>query len=525
MSEVRSYYFTLQSSQEVEATLDEIAKIAQKSLIVYIASFMHNTVLVHNLMASLEKQYPHLTIHQLPNEKAKPTEVLVCPYADLPQNSDENFTREKAMLFQEIRNNMQLKKELAASQNELIKRYFIDSLTQLPNHYQLRQDLGMMETKQTFIVIHIDNFKMINDFYGFIVGDYLLETLTKTLKEHLSTGTLYKTNGADFALLIPEEKDFYQLQAYLKELHEEYKNLNYKYLDNDIYVDLTFASSVNDTWHDIFSKVNMALQYAKDMRLPYWIYEDSMKFKDAYESNLKVSIKIRKAIENSGIVPYFQPIISNKTGKICKYECLARLIDSDGNILPPSHFLPVAKTIKMYFKVTTTIIEKSFEVFKDSEYTFSINLSIEDIMNSEIYTYIMEKLNSSNMGHRVIFELLESEHIEDYNKVSKFINEVRRLGAKVALDDFGSGFSNFSYLSNIRVDYIKIDGSLIEHIDTDTSAEIVVETIVDFAKRLGIETIAEYVHSSTVLAKVKQLGVDYSQGYYIDEPFPALPQN
>lgn len=129
----------------------------------------------------------------------------------------------------------------------------------------------------------------------------------------------------------------------------------------------------------------------------------------------------------------------------------------------------------------------------------------------------------SNVGERLTFELLESERVDDYKKVSRFINEIKRYGTKVAIDDFGSGFANFSYLTNINADYIKIDGSLIERIDRDENASIVTDTIVSFAKKLNIKTIAEYVHSSTVLSKVKNLDIDYVQGFYIDRPLPEIP--
>jgi len=137
----------------------------------------------------------------------------------------------------------------------------------------------------------------------------------------------------------------------------------------------------------------------------------------------------------------------------------------------------------------------------------------------EIFNFIIQKLKNNKLtAGRVTFELLESEAIQDYKKVDRFIGEVSRYGAKIAIDDFGSGYSNFSYLTKINADYIKIDGTLIENIDVDDASMIVVDTIVQFAKKLGIETIAEYVHSSVVMAKVKELGIDFSQGYYIDEP-------
>jgi EAL domain-containing protein (putative c-di-GMP-specific phosphodiesterase class I) len=157
-------------------------------------------------------------------------------------------------------------------------------------------------------------------------------------------------------------------------------------------------------------------------------------------------------------------------------------------------------------------------MFEENKMEFSINLSIEDIMNGQIFNYIIEKLKHSQASKRVTFEILESEAIQDFKKVERFIGEVRRYGAKIAIDDFGSGYSNFSYLTKMNPDYIKIDGEIIKDIDVDKTAFLVVETIVAFAKKLGIQTVAEYVHSSMVMDRVKELEIDFSQGFYIDEP-------
>ena len=231
---------------------------------------------------------------------------------------------------------------------------------------------------------------------------------------------------------------------------------------------------------------------------------------------------MRKAVQESRILPYFQPIVNNRTNKIEKYECLARLIDENQKIVSPVIFIPIAKNIKVYNDITKIIIEKSFDTFENNNFEFNINLSSEDMINSKIFHFIIEKLKTSKAANRVTFELLESEVVKDFKKIEHFINEVKRYGAKIAIDDFGSGFSNFSYLLKMKTDYIKIDGSLIKNIDVDKQSLLVVETIVDFAKKLDVKTVAEYVHSSVVMDKVQELKIDYSQGFYIDEPTPHI---
>jgi EAL domain-containing protein (putative c-di-GMP-specific phosphodiesterase class I) len=161
-------------------------------------------------------------------------------------------------------------------------------------------------------------------------------------------------------------------------------------------------------------------------------------------------------------------------------------------------------------------------MFENSPYEFSINLSVNDILDNQTVSYIKETLERSRASERVVFELLESEGIENYTEVIAFITDVKRHGAKIAVDDFGTGYSNFEYLMEMKVDYIKIDAAMIKNINRAKNSEIVTETIVDFAKKLGIKTIAEFVHSQEVFEKVRDIGVDYSQGYHFGKPESTL---
>ncbi len=414
-----------------------------------------------------------------------------------------------------------LKKELGLARNELLLQYYTDNLTSLPNLYKLRYDIEE-SLDFTLIVLNIDNFKILNDFYGFIVGDFILEAVGKKLNGALENEKIYRIASDEFAILLDERLKFYELKRYLINIVARFSHLSFAYAETKIFVDLTFASASTTSIDNIFSKVNMALKYAKEKLLKFWIYEDDTDMGDEYEKNLKFAIKIREALNNSRLIPYFQPILDNKTNKIVKYEALSRLMDSEGLIYAPQSFISAAKKIKVYDKITKIVIAKTFDMFRDINLEFSINLSFEDIINQDVYNFILEMLKDTKMGNRVTFELLKSEKVDDFEKVLHFFSEIKRYGGKIAIDDFGSGFSNFFYLTRIKPDFIKIDGSLIKNIDTDKNSYIVVETIVDFAKKMGIETVAEYVHSSTVLSTVKSMGIDYSQGFFIDKPTPTI---
>ena len=145
-------------------------------------------------------------------------------------------------------------------------------------------------------------------------------------------------------------------------------------------------------------------------------------------------------------------------------------------------------------------------------------LSLDDILDKEINGYILDMLAIYNVSNRVIFEIVESEGIENFDKVLEFIKDVKAIGCKIAIDDFGSGYSNFEHLLQLNIDYIKIDGTLIKNLDKDTNAQVVVQTIVDFAKRLDILTVAEFVHNEAVHKEVKNLKIDRTQGFFLAEP-------
>ena len=504
--------FTLSSSSEVAEVMNKIELALEDQILIHIVSYIHNTVLVQSLLRELKKVAPEAKVVLLKHEdKQKTSLVLFSIKTDGVEHISDEILKELYV------DHTTKQSSIEEYRTELFERYFTDQLTNLPNLYQLRKDLEDCD-ECGLILLKIDNFQTINNFYGFVVGDYVLEYVGKYLKESLPSHQVYRLSGAEYAITTVGKLGFYNLKAYLSALSERLKNLEITYMDNQIFVDFTLASSSDSINNSIFSKVSMALAYAKKKGIAYWIYEDKMNFKDEYQRNLQLSSIVREAVKNDKVIPYFQAIIDNKTNKISKYECLARLMDEKGRILSPMLFIPVAKNIKIYNQVTKAIMNKSFEVFEQNEFEFSINLSIEDIMSSEIFDFILEKLKNSHAATRVTFELLESEAIKDFKKVNRFISEITRHGAKIAIDDFGSGYSNFAYITKVNTDYIKIDGSLIENIDVDKASEIVVDTIVQFAKKLGIKTIAEYVHSSVIMEKVTELGIDYSQGFYIDKP-------
>ena len=155
----------------------------------------------------------------------------------------------------------------------------------------------------------------------------------------------------------------------------------------------------------------------------------------------------------------------------------------------------------------------------------AINASEQSIKEENFQTSIKSDLdNVGLLGNNLSIEVTEGDLVSDFDKTSAILNQLKEFGVNVAIDDFGTGYSNFAHLMRLDVDYIKIDGSMIKDIDTDRTAQTVVETIVQFASKLGMQTVAEFVHSEAIYQKVKELGVDFSQGYYFGQPQPFFVQ-
>ncbi|PLX68259.1 MAG: EAL domain-containing protein [Denitrovibrio sp.] len=239
--------------------------------------------------------------------------------------------------------------------------------------------------------------------------------------------------------------------------------------------------------------------------------------------NLKSALLLQNAYNEDRVLLYFQPISNSSSGKIYKYECLVRIEDENGNILPPLHFLETAKNSRLYGRLSQIIITKAFEMAeKHPEVSFSINITIEDIMDYKTNTLIIDKLQKASNPGKIIFEIVESEEMRLRNDVLNFFTVIKSMGARIAIDDFGTGYSNFEYLLTIKADFVKIDGSLIKNIHKDESTYAIVKLVIDFAKQSNMKTIAEFVSDVEVCEILQNLKIDYLQGYLIGKPLPTL---
>lgn len=417
--------------------------------------------------------------------------------------------------------NQQLEKKVEEKVEEVKSLYFMDQLTGLPNRFELLEQLDK-ERFYKLAVINIDGFRLINDFFGNQFGDQLLKDFARRLAQFSVKFSLqcYRIGGDEFVLAAGQalsEESFLNLLRTLQSLIEseymEYENQNVR-------ISVTIGVALNQS--DPLVKANLAIKYARLNHLDLQAYDESLPIYKEYEENLIWNRKIQMAIEDDRIVPYFQPIYNHALQKIDKYEVLMRLIDSDGTVVSPFVFLDIAKRTRLYLKLTAIMILKACQIFKNRTEQISINITADDISDNHIRELIHSQLRDTDLAKRLVFELVESEGIEQFDLVRQFIEEVKSKGARIAIDDFGTGYSNFAYLMQLQADFLKIDGSMIKNLDHDESAATVVESIVHFAAKLGMKTVAEFVHCAVIDEKVKALGIDYSQGYFIGEPLPIL---
>jgi EAL domain-containing protein (putative c-di-GMP-specific phosphodiesterase class I) len=266
---------------------------------------------------------------------------------------------------------------------------------------------------------------------------------------------------------------------------------------------------------------DMALKDAKVHNIQLSIYNDEKGLEKLHKDDIECHRKLMSSFETKSILSYFQPIIPlQDRSKITKYESLVRIRDEDGKIISPFNFIDVAKANRVYDKLTALIVNNTLSAVSEYHISASINISMEDIDNIKTLQMLYSTFDAYEYNHLLTIELLETEEIKDYEKVYDFCTKIRSYGIKLALDDFGAGYSNFSHILNLPVDYIKIDSSLISNIDRNEQSRIMVETIVGLAKRLNVETIAEFVASEEILKVVTRLGVDYAQGYHLGKPEP-----
>jgi len=419
--------------------------------------------------------------------------------------------------------NKNLSKKVEESTQEIYTQAYYDKLTGLPNRLSLIKKLEESVGDVIFLV-NVDDFTSINDFYGHAFGDKILQELANVLKEFTDAheGELFRLPSDEFVILlkIPYKRDL--IDEKIHALLSMVDHFDFKIDGIRIYVRIAVSTACNTEDGLGLAKADASLKIAKKSSKAYIINDDGNILKK-YEENLKVVNLLNEAIENDRIIPYYQPIYDAKTQKIVKYEALVRLKKNATQTLLPGQFLEISKKIRLYHRITKIMIKTTCQYFSSNPQPFSLNLAFEDILNRSTREYLIKNVTRYNVASLLTIEILETTELTNETEVLEYLKTFSDLGIKIAIDDFGSGFANFEYLTKINASYIKLDGSIIKNIDKDQNSKIIVETVIGFAQKMGMKTIAEFVHSKEVYEIVRSLGVDYVQGYYFAQPKEEIP--
>ena len=409
------------------------------------------------------------------------------------------------------------------------QQIYTDQLTGLKNREALNE-LLYKKKNHVLILSDIKDFSIINELYGVEVGNDVLKHIGIAFEKFANENLFHVFRIASDEYVLYKEEDFFDADYYDDTLEMLHKQINFLEISvNDIVDTIKVDINSGIVFDNVASleKVQMALKKTKSTTSSYVAYSKEIDTKEKAESIIKIKSSISKGLREKNVIPFFQGITDNQ-GKIIKYEALIRIIEyKDGlkSIIPPDSFLPISKKSGFYTQISQIMIESSLTFFKDKDEKISINVSPDDLFNSDIMDTLIENIKLYDDPSKIIVEITEQDNIESFDRFIHGIHMLRRLGVMVAIDDFGSGYANYAHILVIKPDYLKIDGSLVSKIIEDKDIQILVRSIISFAKELKIKTIAEYIENKEIFELLKEYGADEFQGYYFSKPTDLINQD
>ncbi len=420
--------------------------------------------------------------------------------------------------------------------NKLEHQEHYDTLTGFLNRRKFTQELehlcsATVSQEAVLAYLDLDQFKIVNDTAGHAAGDELIKQVGEIIKANIrSADLLARLGGDEFGLILlgcPLNKGKDILQKTIADLQNYNFFWNEQVFKVSASVGLVDIKNNDHTPEQLLSMADVACYSAKDAgRNRLHIYhEENSEANDRHSELLKVN-DIRLALEEDRFCLFYQAIEpSNSESKLdTVYEVLLRLKDKDDKIVSPAAFIPSAERYGFMSELDKWVIKTVLHTYGQAFATFkkgiiSINLSGNSLSDETMLAYIQESFASSLLTpNRICFEITETAVISNLTAALKLIEGLKALGCRLALDDFGSGLSSFSYLKRFPIDYLKIDGSLVRDICTDYSDQVMVSAINDIGHAMKLQTVAEFVETQADIELLQQLKVDYLQGYAINKP-------
>ncbi|TGE31661.1 EAL domain-containing protein [Desulfosporosinus sp. Sb-LF] len=409
-----------------------------------------------------------------------------------------------------------------------------DFLTNIPNRYYLEEYLNMLihseggfQNESALLFIDLDNFKVVNDSFGHSSGDQILLDFVARLKQNLGQDAfLARLGGDEFAVVLRDTR-LEKARAVANQLVQALQIDEFIVKGHQVTIKITASIGImmidgtQDT-QSLFSYADVALYTAKDEgknRISIIHSDDDIEHLS--ESNNKI-LQINAALKENRFTLYFQPVFKMDGTTIIHYEALLRMIDLEGGLILPNDFLPIAERFGLMSQIDRWVVDSAIEILgKHPDLSIFVNISASSLGDIELLKFIEGRIEKSDLQpFRIGFEITETAAIRDLDQAEHWIKRLKLMSCKFALDDFGVGFLTFTHLQRLPVDYLKLDGTFIRNLDTSPTNNALVQAINAVAHALGKATIAEYVENEDIWTILRELGIDYGQGYFLGKPLP-----
>ncbi len=407
-----------------------------------------------------------------------------------------------------------------------------DSLTKIGNRRAFMHDLrGLLDdhTQGAVVIIDVNRFKQVNDIYGHVAGDEVLIDIAQVLKNKvLAVGSISRLSGDEFTVILPS-MSVGDLGVFLESLSGALKRKvtlrSERVVEYNVSIGAALFPDDGKDYQTLIAHADMAMYQAKKTGHNQWhIFNESDDNSALLKKDHDLSGLIKMALDDDLFQLVFQPILSIDTGRVQHYETLLRLKDEKGNAISPAEFIPVSERLGLIRDIDSWVLDHALirlsdELVSNPELKFSINVSAPTLQMSDYPMTFVDALHKHNVdAESVIVELTETAYIENFNQVLDNLMALTGEGAGIALDDFGVGFSSFSYLKQLPLKYVKLDGSYIKNLKNHPDNQAFVKSVSEMVRAFGMRTIAEFVEDETTLTMLDALGVTYAQGYYIGRP-------